>query len=229
MVVFKLNSNDREKFIKFLMDNYDKFPQGVKDFFDNHFSLDEVYQFDFMAEIYAYLFPQKYMTDFNFYTCYITCLFNKFPDLKERKVLEIASGLIPGLAYLIEKIIKPNNISCMDPRLLNLPVRGVKQIKNKFTMETDISPYDLLIAHCPCEAFEVIVNRVLEEPKDICIQTCRCYGDEYLSDFRFRRYIIKQIIKLEKLQKYGYYVDTTYTPLMINEAPVITLKRGKNV
>ena len=38
MVVFKLNSNDREKFIKFLMDNYDKFPQGVKDFFDNHFS-----------------------------------------------------------------------------------------------------------------------------------------------------------------------------------------------
>ena len=149
--------------------------------------------------------------------------------MKERKVLEIASGLIPGLAYLIEKIIKPNNISCMDPRLLNLPVRGVKQIKNKFTMETDISPYDLLIAHCPCEAFEVIVNRVLEEPKDICIQTCRCYGDEYLSDFRFRRYIIKQIIKLEKLQKYGYYVDTTYTPLMINEAPVITLKREKNV
>ena len=226
--MFELNDNEKRILEKFIRENKSKYSKGIQEFFDEVFDIDEIYQNDFMGQIYAYLFTKKYASNLGVYIFFIELLQAKFPNLSKRTILEVASGYIPGLAILINELYKPDKqITCMDPKSLDLSVDNIIVLKKKFTTRTKISKYDLLLAHCPCDVFDDMVKKVIKTPTDMCVQTCPCRYDGFFSRQGFEYYIDSQVDKLRSLEDMGYSVEVDKTDAYAyTMAPVVTvLKR----
>ena len=128
--MFELNTSEKRMLEEFILENKTKYSKGLQDFFDEVFNIDEIYQNDFMGQIYAYLFIEKYARNPNVYLFFIELLQVKFPNLSKRQILEVASGYIPGLAILINELYKPDKkITCMDPKSLKLPIDNIVTLK----------------------------------------------------------------------------------------------------
>ena len=143
-------------------------------------------------------------------------------------ILEVASGYIPGLAILINEMCKTEKqITCMDPKSLDLTISNIVTLKQEFSSETDISKYDLLLAHCPCDVFDDMVEKVIEIPMDMCVQTCPCRYNGFFSRQEFEYYMDSQVDKLRSLEDMGYVVEVDKTDAYpYTMAPAVTvLKR----
>lgn len=226
--MFELNASEKRILEKFIRENKTKYSNGIQDFFDETFDIDEIYENDFMGQIYAYLFTEKYASNPGVYIFFIELLQAKFPNLSKRTILEVASGYIPGLAILINELYKPDKqITCMDPKSLKLPVDNIVTLKKKFTTRTNISEYDLLLAHCPCDVFDDMVKKVIKTPTDMCVQTCPCRYNGFFSRREFEYYIDSQVDRLRSLEDKGYTVEVDKTDAYpYTMAPAVTvLKR----
>ena len=226
--MFELNDNEKRILEKFIRENKSKYSKGIQEFFDEVFDIDEIYQNDFMGQIYAYLFTKKYASNPGVYIFFIELLQAKFPNLSKRTILEVASGYIPGLAILINELYKPDKqITCMDPKSLDLSVDNIITLKKKFTTRTNISKYDLLLAHCPCDVFDDMVKKVIKTPTDMCVQTCPCRYNGFFSRRDFEYYMDSQVDRLRSLEDKGYTVEVDKTDAYpFTMAPAVTvLKR----
>lgn len=226
--MFELTVGEKQRLEKFIRENKTKYSKGIQDFFDEAFDIDEIYENAFMGQIYAYLFTEKYANSPNVYIYFIELLHNKFPNLSRSKILEVASGYIPGLAILINELYKPEEkITCVDPKLIGIRVPRIIQKKEYFTKRTDTTKYDLLIAHCPCDAFDDMVESVLTSPTNMCVQTCPCRYNGFFSRQGFEYYMDSQVDKLRSLEDKGYAVEVDNTDAYpYTMAPVVTvLKR----
>ena len=226
--MFKLSISEKKILKNFIRDNKSKYSNSIQNFFNESFTADEIYENDFMGQIYAYLFTGKYASNPNVFIFFIELLQSKFPNLSKRKILEVASGYIPGLAILLNEICKlENQIICMDPKTLDLPVDNIVTLKREFNARTDISKYDLLLAHCPCDVFDDMVDKVIETPTDMCVQTCPCRYNGFFSRQEFEYYMDSQVDKLRSLEDKGYTVEVDKTDSYpYTMAPAITvLKR----
>ena len=228
--MFELNTSEKRILEKFILENKTKYSKGIQDFFDNSFNIDEIYQNDFMGQIYAYLFKEKYARNPNVYLFFIELLHAKFPNLSKRTILEVASGYIPGLAILINELYKPNKeITCMDPKSLDLPLSNIVALRQEFSAKTDTRNYDLLIAHCPCDVFNDLVESVLKTPTDMCVQTCTCMSDGFFTRKTFEYYMDSQVDKLRSLEDIGYNVEVDKTDAYpYTMATVVTLLKRKH-
>ncbi len=226
--MFELNAGEKRILEEFILGNKTKYSKDLQDFFDEVFDIDEIYQNDFMSQIYAYLFTEKYARNSNVYLFFIELLQVKFPNLSKRTILEVASGYIPGLSILINELYKPDKkITCIDPKSLDLPIDNIVTLKKKFSARTNISKYDLILAHCPCEAFDEIVKKVMNSPIDMCVQTCPCRNNGHFSRRDFVYYMDSQVDRLRCLEDKGYMVEVDKTDAYpFTMAPVVTvLKR----
>lgn len=226
--MFELTAGEKQRLEKFIRENKTKYSKGIQDFFDEAFDIDEIYENDFMGQIYAYLFTEKYANSPHVYIYFIELLHNKFPNLSRSKILEVASGYIPGLAILINELYKPEEkITCVDPKLIGIIVPRIIQKKEYFTKRADTTKYDLLIAHCPCDAFDDMVESVLTSPTNMCVQTCPCRSFPFYSKWEFDYYMEGQIDRLRALEDKGYNVEVDKTDAYsYTFSPVVTvLKR----
>lgn len=226
--MFRLTEEEKIILNKFIKDNKDRYSEYVQRFFDEEFDINEVYSYDFMLQIYSYLFTKRYISNGNIFMYFIELLYSKFPDLSRRKILEVASGYIPGFAIIMNELYKMEySITCIDPKIINLPLSNIKLLNKKFESSMDTSMYDLILAHCPCEAFDEIVKRVMSSPTDMCVQTCPCRFNRHLNRIEFYYYLEKTIDELKSLEDKGYKVEVDETSsYYYTTAPVITvLKR----
>lgn len=110
----------------------------------------------------------------DFYKRFVEIL-NKY-KLLNTNCLEIGAGVLPVLAEYAAPIINKNGktLTIYDPKTCFRNINGVS-IRNKlFTREIDISSINTLYGTFPCEASEIIVERALEEDKNLLIAFCSC-------------------------------------------------------
>lgn len=226
--MLELTDAEKRQVNKFIAKYYRKYSIGARDFFDMEYEPDSIYNCDFMQQIYIYLFTEKYQRCEEIYNYFIELLQSKESSLPAMSILEVASGYVPSVAILLNARFKmAKKITCMDPRSLAIRHRNISVKKTMFTPNTDTSKYDLLIAHCPCDAFDDMVDNVLKNPKDMCVQTCPWRNQPFFSQRDFLYYMHQQIDRLSSLEDLGYIVEVDETPaIQFTHAPVVSvLKR----
>lgn len=97
----------------------------------------------------------------------------------KRNILEIGAGNIPRVA---ERIAKKQiecgmgNITVYDSYMAvkKSQYPNLTIYRKDFTLETDITDYDILIGEYPCDATDLMIKLALENNKDLYIQMCGC-------------------------------------------------------
>lgn len=106
------------------------------------------------------------------YLEFINIFTNDFDSSKN--ILEVASGRYPIISYHLSRINPSLSITSMDPRLVTNSLNGIKLVKKSFTIDTDISSYDVGISYFPCEATLPFVKKFCTEGKDFIVGLCGC-------------------------------------------------------
>ena len=94
-------------------------------------------------------------------------------------LLEVGSGVIPAFGNLVAKEqlrIGKGNITLYDPMLiLDKPkYPNMKLVKKEFTLNTDVSNFDLITGILPCGATEDIIESACKNNKNFYIAMCGC-------------------------------------------------------
>lgn len=111
-----------------------------------------------------------------------TDVYKKFYSfLKERNflrgnVLEVGAGVYPRLCEVImdEKPPELINVTAYDPALILDTLPGVTLKKEKFTVNTNIDSVDTLYGLFPCKASIPLIDKALDEDKNLLIAFCGC-------------------------------------------------------
>lgn len=76
----------------------------------------------------------------------------------------------------MSKVISDKNINIdvMDPLVYFDNLNKGQVIKEKFTKDTNVENYDLIIGYNPCGATETVIRKSIEENKEFCIFLCGC-------------------------------------------------------
>lgn len=192
------------------------------------FSKGEEVLCDIILEFYTYF--KAIENELNPYYDFYKYLSIKHPNLSKRKILEVASGYIPAMSYLITMNEKMENIiTTMDPKRLPIKIKGVHQKRKEFTSETNINQFDLVFAHCPCECFEILLKKTVEEKKEFSIQTCQCgvgNGFYFYNRRDWLYYIDSFFYQASSLEDDGFIVEKEYLDLSYQmDAPIITARK----
>lgn len=225
----QLNNEQIRKLKEFIEQNKGFYSDNLREMLVNYDENSEIDKYDFMLQIYSYLFPELFANEYNLYTMFYKYLRHRFPNAPSKKILEVASGYLPGLSIILrEKFRRKINISCIDPKALPINIDGINVRKANFTADTDTSNIDLIIANCPCDAFDVIVDSILINPKEICIQTCPCRKEPFYSLWEFHYYLDYQTDRLMALKDLGYEVYRETTEASdITMAPAFSVLKRK--
>ena len=118
-------------------------------------------------------------------------------------VLEIGGGMLPAFSNILarEQLRIGNGTVTVYDRLLatTKPKHpNMKLIKDEFTLKSDIKSFDLVLGIMPCDATEIMIQKVCEARKNFYLFMCGCnhfdfpqmlmYGS---SSESYQRYIIK--------------------------------------
>lgn len=223
-----LSKAEEDKFYDFISKASSYYPKEANEFIGMAIKDKNYWESGVMMQIFAYLFANKVLNDKNLYTIFLEYLLYKFPNLGKKKILEVASGYLPGLSLLINEVKRPENaIVCMDPKLINLDYPNIIVKQELFKEDYDTSNYDLLIAHCPCDGFDDMVENILKHPINMCVQTCPCREIPFYNYYEFKYYFDKQIDRLRALEDLGYEVSVDYTDARgyVNSPAVSVVKR----
>lgn len=170
--MFKISQEKRKEILEFYWKYKDLFDENTQYIF-NEFSLGNDLICDTLFEFYTYF--HAIADSINPYYVFYKYLCQKHQSISKKKILEVASGYIPAFSYLLalhEKM--EHQIIAMDPVSLPLNIKGVTIKQDLFTPQTNLQKIDLLVAHCPCDALEIIINKAVKEKKEFTIQTCKC-------------------------------------------------------
>ena len=145
----KLSNTDKAKLLAFKEKYYQRYVSYLQEELDNKLLKGFTNNNDTINQIYCYLqiVPDK----FNYYLEFIKII-QKYFVLENKKVLEIGAGSLPILASYLES--KALNYDIMDPGIILEDLVGIKGrvFKEKFSLDTSITDYDLLIGYNPCAA-----------------------------------------------------------------------------
>lgn len=181
-----------------------------------------------LLEIYTYC--NAVAKEVNFYYAYYLDLKQKFPNLSEMKILEVASGYIPAFSYFLTQLeVMKQPITAMDPLTLPLTYENVITKKECFTKNTSISSYDLIVAMCPCEAIQPLLDKIVEEKKPLFVQVCSClernkkHAKTRLEWLDYLNFLTEKLFVLEKD---GYMVEKKYNTLSyLLDAPAYYVRK----
>ena len=203
----EFTKEQKEKIQNFIDTYKNYYSEPLQKLFLEIYTAEEVQNYDFIMQILSYLFPGKIIKERNVYTMFLKYLLNRFPNIDRKKILEVASGYLPGFSLILKEKIKRNlQLTCMDPKTIPIKMEGIKTKKEQFTQDTDTTNYDILIATCPCDALDDIVASILKRPKEICVQSCPCRKNSFYNLWEFRYYIDALVDKLQVLKDDGYEV-----------------------
>lgn len=102
-------------------------------------------------------------------------LLNKYKFLNTN-CCEVAAGKYPRLAEIIYPILKENNKSLIiyDPDIIIDSLYDIEIKKELFNMTTSLSGIDTLYGTFTCEATTTLVERALNEDKNLLVALCGC-------------------------------------------------------
>ena len=109
----------------------------------------------------------------DFYKIYLQLL-NQY-KLLNTNCVEVGAGVYPRIGELAAPIINKNGkeLTLYDPRL-SFDLDNVKIVRDVFTKDTDISKVDTLYGLFPCDGTIPIVEKALEEDKNLLVAFCGC-------------------------------------------------------
>lgn len=224
--MFKITDEKREEIFKFYLKYSDFFSDSVQDVFCDLVNGKEI-ACDVLFQFYTYMHAIE--DDINPYYDFYKYLREKHPNMEKRKILEVASGYIPAIAYILTLNEEMENIiTTIDPKSLPIKIEGINKKIKKFTLSTNIEEFDLLISHCPCEALTPLLTKAINEKKEFSIQICKCGTGvfNYISRKDWLYYIDSIFYKASVLEDDNFIIDKEYLDLSyVIDAPIITARK----
>lgn len=97
----------------------------------------------------------------------------------DKNILEIGSGMMPAFANKVacyQQTIKKGTITLYEPLLIidEPKYPNMTIYKEKFTKDTIIKDYDLLVGIFPCDSTRLIIEQACNNQKDFYIAMCGC-------------------------------------------------------
>lgn len=221
----KLSSSDKAKLVAFKEKYYQRYVSYLQEELDNKLLNGFTNNNDTINQIYCCL--QIVHDRFNYYLEFIKII-QKYFALENKKVLEVGAGSLPILASYLE--FKALSYDIMDPGTILEDVVGIKGkvIKEKFSLATNITDYDLLIGYNPCAATESMIRNCLKNHKEFIIALCGCafLPESYKvrTNKQWQKYLLQIIEKLG--QDYNLYIEYFKDYLNI-EYPILVMKLKK--
>lgn len=221
----KLSSSDKAKLVAFKEKYYQRYVSYLQEELDNKLLNGFTNNNDTINQIYCCL--QIVPDRFNYYLEFIKII-QKYFALENKKVLEVWAGSLPILASYLES--KALSYDIMDPGTILEDVVGIKGrvIKEKFSLATNITDYDLLIGYNPCAATESMIRNCLKNHKEFIIALCGCafLPENYKvrTNKQWQKYLLQIIEKSG--QDYNLYIEYFKDYLNI-EYPILVMKLKK--
>ena len=144
-----------------------------------------------------------------FYKRHLKLLKELFP--LDSNILEVGSGYIPAFANMIanEQLkLNKGTVTIYEPLLLEMNPKypNMELHKEAFTLNTDISNYDLVLGILPCSVTETLIESACINKKDFYIAMCGCvhtsldylYGYQSTSPALYREMVIENTKRLVK-------------------------------
>lgn len=146
--------------------------------------LDESFDMDMYADILhqVYSLTGAYDNIENFYDCCIEDM-KEIYDIENGHLLDVGCGIMPAFAKRVSDRQVNGSVTGMDPSVIVTELGKVKVFKENFTMQTDVSKYDLVYGILPCDATLTMIKRANECDKDLYIQLCGCTHFEFSNPF----------------------------------------------
>lgn len=141
----------------------------VDNFFDESFDRD-MYA-DVLHQVYS--MTGAYDNIENFYDSCIEDM-KEIYDIENGHLLDVGCGLMPAFAKRVSDRQTKGTVTAMDPDVIVTELGKVKIFKENFTMQTDVTKYDLVYGILPCEATLTMIKRANECDKDLYVQLCGC-------------------------------------------------------
>ena len=168
----------------------------------------------------------------NYYQYFLDYLTENFSNFYDKKVLEVACGYYPAFAELVAKEMTNReslgNIDAMDPLLIvdELNQNKLQLSKEAFDLKTDISNADMLVSMFPCEVTKPLIDKILEEEKELAIIPCNCLHEIDNQQFKYyHEYIIYLMNLLKNAKSSRYECDTEYLKAYNLFHPVLYLRK----
>lgn len=149
-------------------------------------------------------------------------------DLIRGNCCEVAAGIYPRLSEIIYPDIEKNHssLTIYDPKLSINRLGNAKLYKTEFNYKTDISNIATLVSMFPCEATIPLVEKSIEEDKNLLVALCDCNLSTNNYPLMDGKYWSSDFCKILK-NKYGDELEILYWPKEVNQDTVI-LYRNKN-
>jgi len=202
-IYYQLSEKTYQKYQEFLELYSDQYDKDALEFIkDNFFTyIHKKASPDILMQIYHELGIKNEST--LFYKLHLKKLQDKFS--LDRNILEIGSGYIPAFAEEIssyQQHINKGTITIYEPLLIKMN-DNINSHKEKFTIDTDISKYDLLVGILPCDATETIIEAACKNNKDFYIAMCGCVHRETGSELVYNPISYQHYI----IDKTEYYLE----------------------
>jgi len=224
--MYNISVEKRKEIFSFYLKYKDFFSEIVQDLFCDFINGKDCLC-DVLLQFYTYF--EAIDNEINPYYDFYNYLIVKHPNIAKQKVIEVACGYVPAISHLISLNNKMENlIIAMDPKIIPVNFNGIKKERNFFSLDTDIDNFDLIIAHCPCEALESIITKAVNEKKEFTIQMCKCSSNSvfFPSRFNWLYYIDSIYDKVIKLEDYDFTVEKEYLDFSYQiDAPIITARK----
>ena len=95
----------------------------------------------------------------------------------DKNLLEVGCGILPSLANRISKEQTCGSVTAMDPKVIEAYEGNIGIIKKEFTLDTDVSHYDLIYGFYPCQVTPLMIQSSFKNDKDLFLEMCGCTHD----------------------------------------------------
>jgi len=128
-------------------------------------------------EILAQIYAELGMLDDgeNIYKCFSDVILSRYPA--HYHMLEVGAGHFPVFAKYIDlrqQELGTGMITAYDPQLVTERLGNIKLHKKRFTYDTEIDQFDLLIGVSPCKATEMLMRQAIQKQKEFFVALCGC-------------------------------------------------------
>lgn len=220
----------KEEMVNFLINNHNRY--GL----ETTTCLATIFQFDLMLDDDH---PLNYeeaeiLSKFGVFKkdCDMYKKFNEF--LRERdflrgNVVEVGAGVYPRLCEVImeDKPVELVNVTAYDPKLVFETIPGVNFVNKPFTKETNIDDVDTLYGLFPCAASITLIDKAIEENKNLLIAFCPCDHSDKEHMKWFGKYWAEDVCD-DYIEKYGKKIEITKWNKEIGfDYPIMTYRRQK--
>lgn len=222
-----LSSEQDKLFLKFLIDNKDKYSQYCFNYILDYYNTNlEEASADIIWQIYSHVGIINKNIDR--YDGFFKLIKKEFGV--DKNIIDVGCGFIPVLCEKIDKAqqeIGKGSITGYDPNLIMTDLGKIKLYKKLFEVKDNISKFDLVVGFFPCEATELIIEKACGFEKDFIVGLCGCdhrnipYFGYYNPD-TWEDYIIDETEKLKhsncntKVVKLDKIYDNPY-PIIIGK------------